>query len=83
MKQLTEENKKELENIAYSIVRLNGQFEDSYEFLTRGKVVFYKLVRQAEEILGEEIVWDFTGYGFCGESLDNASSAIWRIIDRT
>ena len=37
MKQLTEENKNVLNNIAYSITRLSGQFEDSYEFLTRGK----------------------------------------------
>lgn len=77
MKQLTEENKNVLNNIAYSITRLSGQFEKSYEFLTRGKSAFNKLVRQAEEI-----VWDCTGRGFCEESLDNASSAIWRIIDR-
>ncbi|MDC0826595.1 hypothetical protein [Lactococcus petauri] len=82
MKQLTEENKNEFNNIAYSITRLSGQFENSYEFLIRGKRDFYKLVRQAEEILGEEIVWDYTGRGFCEESLDNASSAIWRIVDR-
>ncbi|WP_270265293.1 hypothetical protein [Lactococcus formosensis] len=50
--------------------------------MTRGKSAFNKLVRQAEEILDEEIVWDCTGRGFCEESLDNASSAIWRIIDR-
>ena len=49
MKQLTEENKNVLNNIAYSIT---------------------------------QIVWDCTGRGFCEESLDNASSAIWRIIDR-
>lgn len=65
MKQLTEENKNVLNNIAYSITRLSGQFEKSYEFLTRGKSAFNKLVRQAEEILGEEIVWDCTGRGFC------------------
>ena len=47
MKQLTEENKNVLNNIAYSITRLGGQFEDSYEFLTRGKGAFNKLVRQA------------------------------------
>ena len=82
MKQLTEENKNVLNNIAYSITRLSGQFENSYEFLTLGKSAFNKLVRQAEEILGEDIVWDCTGRGFCEESLDNASSAIWRIIDR-
>lgn len=82
MKQLTEENKNELNKIAYSIIRLSGQFENSYEFLTRGKRAFYKWVRQAEGILGEEIVWDYTGRGFCEERLDNASSAIWRIVDR-
>lgn len=82
MKQLTEENKNALNNIAYSITRLSGQFEDSYEFLTRGKGAFNKLVRQAEEILGEEIVWDFTGHGFCEENLDNASSAIWKVVDQ-
>lgn len=82
MKQLTEENKNVLNNIAYSITRLSGQFEDSYEFLTRGKGAFNKLVHQAEEILGEEIVWDCTDRGFCEESLDNTSSTIWRIIDR-
>lgn len=30
MKQLTEENKNEFNNIAYSITRLSGQFENSY-----------------------------------------------------
>ncbi|WP_339011501.1 hypothetical protein VNN36_06965 [Lactococcus garvieae] len=61
---------------------MSEQFENSYEFLTRGQRAFYKWVRQGEGILGEEIVWDYTDRGFCEESLDNASSAIWRIIDR-
>ena len=82
MKKLTEENKNVLNNIAYSITRLRGQFENSYELWTRGKGAFNKLVRQAEEILGEEIVWNVTGHGFCEEDLDNASSAIWRVVDR-
>ncbi|WP_276421590.1 hypothetical protein [Lactococcus garvieae] len=55
MKQLTEENKNVLNNIAYSITRLSGQFEKSYEFLTRGKSAFNKLVRQAEEILARRL----------------------------